>query len=92
MPTNPYDWAFSHPDLLLLYTAAGLLLVGWIAWSVPKTLQVYAKVHTGLKAKLHGEALGSEKREQLPAHILELCVVSAVNLVLIGAYIHLVTA
>jgi len=89
---NPYDWAFAHPDLLLLHTAAVLLLVGWIAWSVPKTLTVYAKVHTGLKAKLHGESLSADKREKLPAHILELCVVSAVNLVLIGAYLHLVTA
>jgi len=81
---NPYTWAFSNPELIPAYAAFGLLFVGWAYWSGRKLFKWGISIQSGVD---RGEILPPD---DVTNEILLFCVVVAVNLLLVGAYLYVV--
>jgi len=83
--TNPYSWLSSNPDLALWYAAVGLILVVWVFLSVRGMFRWYVTIR---------ENMGSGRGDLFPdwktsKEIALLVVTLAVNLALLGLFVHL---
>ena len=80
-----YDWVATNPELLPLYTAYLLILLAWAYWSTRKLFRWGASITAGYS---RGDILPPD---DLTNEIALFMVVLAVDMVLIGGYLYLVT-
>jgi len=83
---NPYSWAFQNPDLLHLYVAFALVLVAWIYYSAMKLWVWGVSIHSAFEDKWNGGLPPTH----ITGDVVWFLVVTAINLVLLGAYLHVV--
>lgn len=83
--SNPYDWVFSNPELIPAYTAFLLVFAGWSYWSGRKLFKWSVSIRASLE---RGDVLPPDDKTN---EIFLFTVVAAINLLLIGAYIYVVT-
>lgn len=83
--SNPYDWLFSNPELVPAYAAFTLALIGWVYWSHRKLFKWGVSIQANLD---RGDILPSD---DVTNEIGLFCVVLAINLFIIGAFVYVVT-
>lgn len=84
---NPYAWAFENPELLLLYAAAILFLLAFLYWAFRKQWKWYVSIRATAEDRYNGGI----PPDDITSDIVGFLAVTSAELVLIGAYIHLVT-
>ena len=85
--SNPYEWTFSNPELFLLYLAASILLAGWLFYSFAYIIRQGGAVKVGITERWDS---GLPPKD-LPPKVLWVALCTAVNLVLVGAFVYAVT-
>lgn len=84
--TTAYEWAFAHPELIPLYLAFILIGTAWVYWSSRKLFKWAVSITAGI------DRGGPLPPDDLTNEIALFMGVLAVDLVIIGAYIHWVTS
>lgn len=86
---NPYTWVFQNPELLALYAGLTVLLAGWVYASFRKQFVWYVSIRAALEDRWgRGEPLPPD---DVTGDIFGFCVVTFINLAIIGGFLYLVT-
>lgn len=86
---NPYTWAFENPELIPLYLAFALTLAGWLYASFRKLFEWGNSIAAALSDRWgRGSPLPPD---DVTTEILLFSWTVALNLLIIGGYIYMVT-
>lgn len=83
---NPYSWTFANPDLLLFYAGIILVVATWAFVSLRYTVRWVILLHDGM-SRWRGDGLPDKKATN---EIALLLITWAINLVLLGGFVHAV--
>lgn len=84
---NPYEWAFTNPELLLLHAAGLALLAAWMIWSLRKLFRWGVSIHKSYPHRWNGIIPPDDIAREITSSLI----VFAAWCVLTGGLVHVVT-